>query len=192
MEREILLSGVGGQSVQLAAQVLAHAAIHEGRQVMLLGTYGGTMRGGSSESTLVVGDEALISPPIVSRCWSAIAMHHAFWANSTSKLRAGGVIVLNESLFEAEVDRDKYRVFDVPATRIATDLGSPMAASMVLVAAYAALTDLVGVQSLVEAMRESVPSSRRQHLESNEKALRTGYDSVEPGLAPAWKGDCAG
>ena len=63
---------------------------------------------------------------------------------------------------------------------------------MVLAAAYAALTGLVAVESLVEAMRESVPSYRRQHLESNEKALRTGYDSVEPGLAPAWKGDCAG
>ncbi len=48
-----MLTGVGGQGVQLAAQVLGRAAVHEGREVMMLGTYGGTMRGGSTDSTLV-------------------------------------------------------------------------------------------------------------------------------------------
>lgn len=191
MEREILLTGIGGQSVQLAAQVLARAAVREERQVMMLGTYGGTMRGGSTDSTLIVGDETLTSPPIVSHVWSAIAMHHAFWTNAAPKLREGSVVVLNRSLFEAEVDRDRHRVFEVPATEIATDLGNPLAASMVLVAAYSALTGLVGVESLVDAMRESVPSYRQQHLESNEKALRTGFGSVEARQAPAWEEDCA-
>jgi Pyruvate/2-oxoacid:ferredoxin oxidoreductase gamma subunit len=31
MERELLLTGIGGQGVQLAAQVLARAAIADGR-----------------------------------------------------------------------------------------------------------------------------------------------------------------
>lgn len=191
MEREILLTGIGGQSVQLAAQVLARAAVREDREVMMLGTYGGTMRGGSTDSTLIVGDEPLVSPPIVSRVWSAIAMHHAFWATVAPKLAEGSVLVLNASLFESEVERERLRVFDVPATEIATDLGHPLSASMVLVGAYAALTGLVGVESLVEAMRESVPSYRRQHLEANEGALRAGFGSVEAGAAPAWEGERA-
>ena len=41
MEREILWTGIGGQGVQLAAQVFARAAVKEGRVVMMLGTYGG-------------------------------------------------------------------------------------------------------------------------------------------------------
>ena len=56
MECEIMLSGIGGQGVQLGARVLAGAAAREDRHVMLLGTYGGTMRGGPTDSTLVVGD----------------------------------------------------------------------------------------------------------------------------------------
>ena len=52
MEREVLLTGIGGQGVQLAAKVLALAATQEGREVMWLGTYGGSMRGGNTDATI--------------------------------------------------------------------------------------------------------------------------------------------
>ena len=191
IEREVLLTGVGGQSVQLAAQVLGRAAARESRQVMLLGTYGGTMRGGNTDSTVVVGNAPLVSPPMVSRAWSLLAMHHNFFEPLRKKLRPGSVLVLNSSLFEAEVDREAWRVFDVPATKIATDLGSPLAASMVLTAAFAALTGLVGLDSLVAAMRDSVPPYRKQHVEANESALRAGWGAVPHGVAPAWEGERA-
>ena len=189
MEREILLTGIGGQSVQLAALVLARAAVIEDREVMMLGTYGGSMRGGNTDSTLVVADVPISTPPIVSRAWSALAMHHAFWKPLLRKLRRDAVVVLNASLFEGEVDRDAHRVFDVPATRIATDLGNPLSASLVLLGAYSALTGLLHLESLGRGMRESVPSYRRQHLETNDAALRAGFESVPWNVAPAFPGE---
>ncbi len=189
MEREILLTGIGGQGVQLGSSILARAAVLEGRQVMLFGSYGGTMRGGPTDSTLVVADTPIASPPIVSRAWGALAMHHAFWAPLRAKLRPGAVVALNASLFEGEVDRDACRVFDVPATEIATQQGSVLAAAMVLVGAFAGVTGLVGVDSLVEAMRALVPAYRVQHLDWNERALRAGFDAVPRGAAPAWSGE---
>ena len=56
MERELVMTGIGGQGIQLAAQVLARAALSEGRQVQLFGSYGGMMRGGNTEATVVVAD----------------------------------------------------------------------------------------------------------------------------------------
>lgn len=191
MEREILLTGIGGQSVQLAAGVLARAAVREERHVLLLGTYGGTMRGGSTASTLVVGDAPLTSPPIVSRCWAAVAMHHAFWPDTGPKVREGGLVVVNGSLFEADLDRRRHRVFEVAATRIAAGLGAPLAASLVLAAAFAGLTGLVGLESLILAMRESVPAYRRQHLEANAEALRAGFGCLDAGGVPAWPAERA-
>jgi Pyruvate/2-oxoacid:ferredoxin oxidoreductase gamma subunit len=186
MEREVILTGIGGQGVQLAAQVLARAAVLEGRQVMLLGTYGGSMRGGNTDSTLVVADAPIAAPPIVSRAWSALAMHHRFWAPVRAKLRPGAVVVVNASLFEGELDRRTQRVFEIPATELAAELGSPLAAAMVLVGAFASLTSLVGLEALVAGMRESLPPYRRQHVESNEKALRAGFGLAKPAAAPAW------
>ncbi len=186
MEREILLTGIGGQGVQLAAQILARAAAREDRHVMLLGTYGGTMRGGPTDSTLVVSDAPIAAPPIVSRTWSAIVMHHAFWEPVQRKLRSGAVVVLNASLFQGEVDRQQQRVFEVPATQIAAELGSPLGASLVLAGAYTRLTELVKIGSLIEALRDCLPPYRRQHLESNEQALQAGFEAVPAGAAPAW------
>lgn len=186
MERELILTGVGGQGVQLAAQVLARAAVREGRHVMLLGTYGGTMRGGNTDSTLVVADEPITSPPIVSRVWSVVAMHHQFWGPARARMRPGCVVVVNHPVFAAEIDRERNRVFEVPAGEIAMRIGSPLSASMVLVGAHARITGLVGIDALVAGMRDSLPPYRRQHLEANEKALRAGFDSALSGAAPAW------
>lgn len=186
MERELILTGVGGQGVQLAAQVLARAAVREERFVMLLGTYGGTMRGGNTDSTLVVADEPITAPPIVSRVWSVVAMHHHFWGPARERMRPGSVVVVNHPVFAAEIDRRAHRVFEIPAGEIAAAVGSPLAASLVLVAAHARITGLVGIESLVEGMRESLPPYRRQHLESNEKALRAGFEAGPARAAPAW------
>jgi Pyruvate/2-oxoacid:ferredoxin oxidoreductase gamma subunit len=186
-EREVLLTGIGGQGVQLAAQVLARAAAADERQVMLFGVYSGMMRGGNSDSTLVVADGDIQAPPLISHAWSAIVMHHKFWYPMATKLRPNGVVVVNSSLFEGEVDRDAHAVFDVPVTEIAAALGNSMAASMVMVGAYVAITGLVALESAIAGMRQSIPSYRQQHVENNERAIQAGWDAVPTKLAvPAW------
>src|SRR5262245_2254247 len=126
MEREVLFTGIGGQGIQLAAQVLARAALAESREVMLFGSYGGTMRGGPTDSTLVVADAPVSAPPIVSRAWSAIAMHPAYFPNAAAKLGPEAVVVFNSALFPDPIAGDDWRVYDVPATRLATDCGSAL------------------------------------------------------------------
>ena len=184
-----MLTGIGGQGVQLAAQTLARGATLDGRYVIFLGTYGGTMRGGNTDSTLVFGERPISSPPIVSRTWSAIALHHRFWAPMRQKLRPGGILLVDATIFQAELDRDLHRVFEIPATEIAAGLGSQMGAAMVMVAAYARLTGIVGIESLVEAMSSALPAYRQQHLPTNAKLLHAGFELFETMAAPAW---CAG
>jgi len=184
-ERELLLTGIGGQGVQLAAQVIARAAVLEGRDVMLFGVYGGVMRGGNSDATVVVGDGPVQAPPIVSHAWSALALHPRYWEPLAARLVPDAVVVLNSSLFEEPVDL--HRVYEVPATQVATEeLANPMAVSMVATGAYVALTGLVALDSAVAAMEESLPAYRHQHAEGNTRALRAGAELVEPLAAPAW------
>jgi 2-oxoglutarate ferredoxin oxidoreductase subunit gamma len=186
MEHEIMLTGVGGQGVQLASQILARAAAIEGRQVMSLGVYGGTMRGGNTDSTLVIADGEIHSPPILAKVGTALAMHHAFFEPIQKKLRPGAVVITNSTVFEAQIDNSDLQLFEVPASRIAADLGVGMAASLVLIAAYANLTGLVALESLVKAMEQSIPAYRSQHVEGNAKALRAGYQALEAGVLQAW------
>ena len=88
-ERAILLTGIGGQGVQLAAKTLAVAAVAEGLEVMVFGVYGGSMRGGNTDATVVLGTQRLTTPPTVSRAWGAITMHHAVLGRRRAAPRPG-------------------------------------------------------------------------------------------------------
>ena len=175
MERELLVTGIGGQGVQLAAQVLARGATLDGSYVMLFGVYGGAMRGMNTDATVVIGDEPLLSPPLVSHTWSAIGMHDKFWGPVGRKLRDGALVLVNDATFETELDESSYRVLRVPATDVADELGNPLGGSMVMAGAYAAVSGLVTLDALLEGMRESIPPYRVQHIAANETAIRTGH-----------------
>jgi Pyruvate/2-oxoacid:ferredoxin oxidoreductase gamma subunit len=97
-EREIIFTGIGGQGIQLMAKILAETAVHEGRYAMLFGVYMGMMRGGASESTVVVGDQPIDTPPIIPHCWGVVAMHPQGLDETTAKLRPGGLVFANETL----------------------------------------------------------------------------------------------
>jgi Pyruvate/2-oxoacid:ferredoxin oxidoreductase gamma subunit len=191
MEREVLFTGIGGQGVQLAATILARAATREGREVMTLGTYGGSMRGGNTDSTVLVADRAISSPPIISRSWSAIGAHPRYWPALRAKLRPDAVAVWNRELFGPEVEIGAATRVPVEATRIASEIGSPLASSLVLLGAFVCVTRLVSLDAALAAMEDSVPSYRREHLAKNAAALRAGFASAPARAAPAWPGEAA-
>jgi 2-oxoglutarate ferredoxin oxidoreductase subunit gamma len=192
MQTEVMLTGIGGQGIQLCAKTLAIGATDEGRRAMLSAHYGGEMRGGQTEASVVVGDGPLRALPILPSTWSALVMHPKYWAPVRAKLRAGGVVVANGTLVEDGTLGFDGATFLVPAGDIASGLGAPMSAGLVLLGAYAAVTGLVGLDALVAAMTRLVPPYRSQHIAKNEAALRSGYDSVPALAAPAWVPSPAG
>ncbi|MGZ4803385.1 MAG: 2-oxoacid:acceptor oxidoreductase family protein [Acidimicrobiia bacterium] len=175
-ETTCLMTGIGGQGVQLCAQVLARGAVLEHKHVMLFGVYAGAMRGMNTDATLVVGDGPLQSPPLLSHTDTAIGMHDKFFPPIARKLRDGALVVVNDATFETPLDTDPYRVVRVAATDRAAELHHALGGSMVMAGAYAALSGIVGIDALIEGMRESIPSYRTQHIEMNETTLRVGYE----------------
>jgi Pyruvate/2-oxoacid:ferredoxin oxidoreductase gamma subunit len=187
VERDLLMTGIGGQGIQLAAQLLARAAIAEGREVQLFGSYGGMMRGGNTDTTLVIGDGPIEAPPTTDRAWAAIVMHHEFAAPTLAHVRPGGLVFANTNLVaipleisgaERSPDEDALIVVGVAATDLAVDTGNILAAAMVMIGAFAATTGLVDVASLVAAVPDALPAYRRQHVKLNQAALTLGAANV--------------
>lgn len=187
MDRELLLTGIGGQGIQLAAQVLARAALMDGRCVQMFGSYGGMMRGGRTDATIVIADSAVEAPPTVHDTWSAIVMHHEHAAPILAAVRAGGVVLVASDVHDAPLERDRYMVLEVPASEIAERVGNRMTACMVMIGAHAAATDLVSLESLTEAVSESLPPYRKQLAEVNVAAIRAGFEAGPRSVAPAWQ-----
>jgi len=192
VERELIVTGIGGQGIQLAAAVVARAAVDEGREAQVFGSYGGMMRGGSTESTIVIADGAIVAPPTVGETWSAILMHHEHARHALACLRPGSLVFVNSTVvadhgsLAERLTGEGCTVFEVPASDMGAEVGHVMTGSMVMVGAYAAATGLVQLPSLVTASSASLPSYRAQHVELNERALRVGFDSVPQGTVPAW------
>jgi Pyruvate/2-oxoacid:ferredoxin oxidoreductase gamma subunit len=187
MDRELLMTGIGGQGIQLAAQVVARAALADGRSVQMFGSYGGMMRGGRTDATIVVADAAVEAPPTVHDAWSAVVMHAAYAAPILGAVRPGGIVFVAAEVKDAPLDRDRYQVIEVAASELAEGVGNRMAAAMVMIGACAAATDLVTLPSLTEAVAGSLPPYRRQLAEVNVAALRAGFEAAPRGIAPAWE-----
>ena len=182
-----MLTGIGGQGIQLAAQVIARAALAEGRAVQIFGSYGGMMRGGNTEATVVFADDVIESPPTVGHAWSAILMHHDYSAPTLALLRPESVAFVNTSVFEGDVSSTGATVVGVEATELASSVGNPLAAAMVMAGAYTAATGLVALDSLVDAVAASLPPYRQQHVEVNVAALRAGFEHAPRDVAAAWE-----
>ena len=67
---------------------------------------------------------------------------------------------------------------EVPVTDLAVEVGHMMTASMIMAAAFAKVTRLVGLDSLAKAVSETLPSYRTQHIALNVAALSAGYSAV--------------
>ena len=185
-EREILWTGIGGQGVQLAAKILALAATRDGREVMSLGTYGGTMRGGNTDATVVIGDGAITSPPMVSKAWGALIVHPRYYEPIRPKLRADGLVLVDGDLLEEPLEETAAEVISLSATKIAREIEAPKAAALVLLGAFAGHTGIVSTGALEAGLAESLPSYRQQFLEANNRAILAGYNAVAGHTHPAW------
>ena len=168
------------------ARTLAEAAVAEGREVMVFGSYGASMRGGNSDATVVIGDARLRTPPTVARAWAGFAMHHDWWPDVARRLRPGGVVVVDTSVFRGDLGRDDVVVVPIEASTMAIDLGTPQAGSMVALGAFAAATGLVSIEALVRATADVLPPYRARHAEGNARAVEAGAAVVAAVVAPAW------
>ena len=163
MDRELLMTGIGGQGIQLAAQVLARAALADGRSVQMFGSYGGMMRGGRTDATIVVADSAVEAPPTVHDAWSAIVMHAEHAAPILAAVRPGGIVFVAADVQDLPLDRDRYTVVECAASELAEGVGNRMTAAMVMVGAFAVGAKLHTREQLVESRYIlSPPSGRRR------------------------------
>jgi len=176
--RDVIFTGIGGQGVQLCSKVLANAAVAAGRHVMLSSYFGGEMRGGRTEATVITRDQPVDLPPIPPKLESMIVLHPAFLADAEPRLVAAPLVVTDAWAWEDPTDVPGATVVRVYAREIAADLGAPVAAGLALVGAFAALTGVADDDALATATRQLVPPHRAAALEANLAALAAGAEAV--------------
>lgn len=169
-----VFAGFGGQGVLSMGLNLAQAAMLEGKNVTYLPSYGAEVRGGTANCTVAVSDEEIASP-VASSPEFVVVMNQPSMVRFQNTIQSGGLFFLNSSLIDMEVSRGDVSVVEVPANKIAEDLGSPRSANMVMLGAFVKKTNLVSLSSVLEGMKDAL-KKKGKLIATNEKALQAGYD----------------
>jgi 2-oxoglutarate ferredoxin oxidoreductase subunit gamma len=175
MERATILSGFGGQGILFAGQVLAQAGLFEDRYVSWLPSYGPEMRGGTASCTVIVADRP-IGSPVVDTADLVIALNPPSLAKFEPLLAAGGLLVLNDSLIEAEPARRDIEVLRISCSAIARDVGDERVISIVALGGAIARRPVVAPESIRRALVELTHRGGPELLEMNLRALTAGFE----------------
>ena len=170
---EIRLTGLGGQGIIRAGYIIGKAAaIYDGRQAILIRSYGPEARGGASSAQVIISDEPIWYPRLIAP-GVLIALSQEGWNKYCGELKEGGLALIEEDLVEPGSLPKGARLFSIPATRMAEELGRSIVANVVMLGFFASLTDAVSVEALRESVRTSVPKGTE---ELNLTAFERGYE----------------
>ena len=173
MTKELFMAGHGGQGIVLMGQLLARAAMAEGKEATFFPTYGAEVRGGTANCSLIVSTEEIASP-VVDRPDVLVVMNERSLHMHGSRLIEGGLMFLNRSLIQGEPERQDVTVVAVPAGEIAGDLGAPQIANMVMLGATISLTQVVERVTLQNTLERTLPEHRRHLMDLNIQAMDRG------------------
>jgi 2-oxoglutarate ferredoxin oxidoreductase subunit gamma len=174
MYHDVIMSGFGGQGILLIGNLLAYAAMSEGRYVTYLPAYGVEMRGGTANCTVVIASSP-IGSPVVGSPTSTIIMNRPSLAKFQERLRPNGLLILNSSLVDpGEVTRGDIVCISCPANEIAAENGNARLANMVALGAYLEKTAIVQQDSIEKAFPQ-VLHQRHHHL------IRANLGAIDKG-----------
>ena len=189
----IVLTGVGGQGVITAANILGKAAVKAKKQVYVSEVHGMAQRGGSVNCTVRIGDvsgalvevggaDALLSTEPIE------ALRYIKYANKNTIIITDITPVVP---FTVSVGQEKYpdikkvyselenfgELFKVDAVKIAKQAGALITKNIVMLGALAG-SGILPFKSeiLLETILENVPA---KYKEINKKAFQDGIKAVK-------------
>ncbi len=170
---EIRIAGFGGQGVILAASVIGKAySIFQNGHATMTQSFGPESRGGACSAQVVLSEDPVLYP-YVTRPDVLVAMSQEACSKFVSELKPGGMLLVEQDLVRLGKLPEGTRVYGIPATRLAEELGRKMVLNVVMAGFFASVTGLVEEQALRAAVEDSVPPAFR---ELNLKALARGFE----------------
>ena len=158
--------------------LLAYAAMHEGKHVTYLPVYGVEMRGGTANCTIVISSNE-IGSPVVGRPRAAIVMNLPSLIKYEPLMSPKGLLMINTSLIDLkEASRTDIELIPVPVNELAIENGKPKLANMVALGAFVEKTKLVQMDSLFTSLGKVLDERYHHLIPSNIEAIEIGAKYV--------------
>lgn len=180
MRVEVRFAGFGGQGIIKSGIIVAAAAsIHAGKNAVQTQSYGPESRGGACKSEVVISEEEIDFPKVVEPDVLVVMSQHAY-NDYAEDVKSGGTVILDPDMIPREKSLKNLKVYRVPATKIAEELGRKIVANIVMLGAFTAITELLDEKALKESIKENIPKGTEElNLAAFEKGFEYGKTVVK-------------
>ncbi len=172
---EIRWHGRGGQGAVTSAELLAQAAISEGKFAQAFPSFGAERRGAPVLAFVRISDKQLriragiVEPDVVVVLDPSLLRI----GNVASDLKDGGILVINtkKSVEEIRSEFDiKCRLATIDATKVARELLGVPITNTTMVGALIKATDVVRLESVVEPLKKRFGRLAERNINAMKKA----------------------
>jgi 2-oxoglutarate ferredoxin oxidoreductase subunit gamma len=169
---EIKFGGFGGQGVILSGIIIGRAAsIYNNKFATLTQSFGPEARGSACSAQVIVSDDRVLYP-YVTKPEILMVMSQEAFIKFLPETTDNATVIVEQDLVKPEGLKPGMKLFSIPATRLAEELGRKMILNIVMVGFFTSVTGLVDYEAVKEAVKASVPQGTEM---MNLKALDRGY-----------------
>jgi 2-oxoglutarate ferredoxin oxidoreductase subunit gamma len=177
MERcRLVFSGSGGQGVITAAIILAEAAVlYENLMAVQSQVYGPAARGGATRTDVIISESNINFPKVIQPNVLVCLTQEAY-NKFYPIIRPGGLLITDSRFVKIQRKVDAQQK-ELPMYRhVMENIGKPIVFNICMLGAVVALTKLVKSESIMEVLKERIPSG---FIKMNREALNLGMKLAE-------------
>jgi 2-oxoglutarate ferredoxin oxidoreductase subunit gamma len=177
MERcRLVFSGSGGQGVITAAIILAEAAVlYENLMAVQSQVYGPAARGGATRTDVIISDSNINFPKVIQPNVLVCLTQEAY-NKFYPIIRPGGLLITDNRFVKIQRKVDAQQKELPMYRRVMENIGKPIVFNICMLGAVVGLTKLVKSESIMEVLKERIPSG---FLKMNQEALDLGMQLAE-------------
>ena len=178
MTEEIIIAGFGGQGVLSMGKILAYAGLMEGKEVTWMPAYGPEQRGGTANVTVIVSDDP-VSSPILSSYDTAIVLNQPSLEKFEPKVKPGGTLIYDSYGIPEPPKRTDIDVYRIDAMDAAAEMNLIKTFNMIVLGGLLKIHPVVGIESVLAALRKTRPERHHHLIPKNEEAIRKGMEIIK-------------
>jgi 2-oxoglutarate ferredoxin oxidoreductase subunit gamma len=165
--------------VEYVGKILAYSGLMEDKEVTWMPAYGPEQRGGTANVTVIVSDER-ISSPILSQYDTAIILNQPSLEKFEGKIKPGGILIYDGYGIIEPPTRKDIQIYRIDAMDAANEKGMAKTFNMIVLGGLLKLRPVVSIESVIKALRKTLPERHHHLIPMNEEAIRIGMEIIKP------------
>ena len=139
--------------------------------------YGPEQRGGTANVTVIVSDEP-VSSPILSSYDTAIVLNQPSLEKFECKVKPGGSLIYDGYGIINPPTRKDIHVYRIDAMDKAAEMNMIKVFNMMILGGLLKIHPMVSVESVLKALRKTLPERHHHLIPMNEEAIRMGMEII--------------